>query len=300
MIDTGTSNIIAAAATAADIDPNALLAVADVESAGKIFADIGGRNEPLIRFEGHYFDRRLRNEKRSLAREAGLASPVAGAIANPPGQVARWRMLERAMRIDRQAALESVSWGIGQVMGAHWAWLGYDSVETLVSEARSGTAGQVRLMLRFIDKSGLTSALNRRDWGTFAYGYNGPDFRRHAYQAKLARAYAKYRRKDIGLRDVAKISKALRFGSRGKAVEDMQRMLCALGFPVSCDGTFGRRTQSAVRLFQARYGLEIDGIAGSKTIDALQAALEPGLSLPALILELAHRLWTFWRTTICR
>lgn len=35
-----------------------LLAVATVETAGVAYAEFEGRREPLIRFEGHYFDRR--------------------------------------------------------------------------------------------------------------------------------------------------------------------------------------------------------------------------------------------------
>jgi hypothetical protein len=103
------------------VEPAALLAVAEVESGGQAFATIGSRQEPMIRFEGHYFDRRLSQENRAIARKAGLSSPVAGRIANPATQAARWRLLDRAAAIDRQAAYESVSWGLGQVMGAHWA-----------------------------------------------------------------------------------------------------------------------------------------------------------------------------------
>ncbi|WP_353937449.1 N-acetylmuramidase domain-containing protein [Mesorhizobium liriopis] len=29
-------------------------------------------------------------------------------------------MLDRAMKIDAEAAISSVSWGVGHVMGAHW------------------------------------------------------------------------------------------------------------------------------------------------------------------------------------
>ena len=51
-----------------------LLAVAEVESAGRVVATVFGRKEPLIRFEGHYFDNRLTDEERARARRLGLAS----------------------------------------------------------------------------------------------------------------------------------------------------------------------------------------------------------------------------------
>jgi N-acetylmuramidase len=83
--------------------------------------------------------------------------------------------------------------GIGQVMGAHWAWLGYADVDALIAEARGGVAGQVRLMARYIDKAGLAAAIRRCDWEAFARGYNGPQFRRHGYHVKIAAAYHRFR-----------------------------------------------------------------------------------------------------------
>ena len=74
---------ITAVAREIGIEPAALLAVAEVESGGKAFASVEGRLEPLIRFEGHYFDRRLTPAKRETARREGLASPLAGAVINP-------------------------------------------------------------------------------------------------------------------------------------------------------------------------------------------------------------------------
>ncbi|MCA1262949.1 N-acetylmuramidase family protein, partial [Nitratireductor aquimarinus] len=77
------------AALAAGLEPALLLAVAQVESGGQVSAMVRGRAEPPIRFEGHYFDRRLSGAKQAAARAAGLASPEAGAIANPRSQAAR-------------------------------------------------------------------------------------------------------------------------------------------------------------------------------------------------------------------
>jgi len=183
---------IAAVARKLGIEPAALLAVAEVESGGQAFVTVEGRLEPLIRFEGHYFDQRLALAKRDAARRDGLASPIAGAVVNPRAQAARWKLLSRAAAIDRKAALESVSWGLGQVMGAHWAWLGYASVEALAGEARDSIAGQARLMARYIGKAGLRTALAARDWHAFARGYNGPAYRRFGYHTKMAAAYKRH------------------------------------------------------------------------------------------------------------
>lgn len=190
MLSSEDHRIIAGAAASEDIDPAALSAVVEVESGGQVFARVGGRMEPLIRWEGHYFDRLCDASVRARAREAGLASPRAGAVANPPTQAARWEMLRRAAALDHEAAYQSVSWGVGQVMGAHWQGLGYASVDALASDARSGLEGQLRLMLRFLRHAGLLPALRQRDWTGFARGYNGPSYRRNGYDCKLQRAYA--------------------------------------------------------------------------------------------------------------
>jgi len=192
MFEKETIQEIIAAAERAGVEPAALFAVAEVECGGRTTARVNGRDEPLIRFEGHYFDRRLTGKKQVDARQQGLASPKAGGVRNPATQTGRWQLLDCAIRLDRRAALESVSWGLGQVMGAHWQWLGYGSVEALVVEARSSVAGQIRLMLRFIEKSGLVEVLNRHDWAGFARRYNGPLYRKFAYDRKMAEAWKRH------------------------------------------------------------------------------------------------------------
>lgn len=272
---------ISGAASKAGIEPAILLAVAQVESGGRSHVMLRGRAEPVIRFEGHYFDRRLAGTKRAEARAAGLASPEVGEIANPRGQAERWALFERAARIDRKAACESVSWGLGQVMGAHWSWLGFADVEALVAEARSGIAGQVRLMLRYIEKAGLMDALVARDWARFARGYNGPGYRRNQYDRKLARAYRAH-----AAGGLLCAAETLRIGARGAAVRSLQLMLCAHGQRVAVDGVFGPQTGRAVQRFQTEAGLVSDGIVGPVTREALARRLPFG--------ALGSRLWALF------
>jgi peptidoglycan hydrolase-like protein with peptidoglycan-binding domain len=53
-----------------------------------------------------------------------------------------------------------------------------------------------------------------------------------------------------------------------------QQKLATLGVnsKLACDGLNGPSTQAAVAKFQSAHGLFVDGIAGPKTIAALQAA----------------------------
>lgn len=276
MFAPGIKDHIVAAAGKSGLDPAALLAVIEVESNGIFFALVDGRNEPLIRFEGHYFDRRLDGELREKARRDSLSSPIAGAIANPRSQSQRWALLNRACSISQNAALESTSWGVGQVMGAHWKALGYPSVAAMVDEARAGVTGQVGLLIRFIEKNGLTPLLVKQDWTAFARRYNGPGFRRNRYDSKLRSAYASHSALILET-DQTPVSPPgqsviLSIGAKGESVRELQLTLTSLGYPAPPSGIFDAATRTAVKAFQSHKGLLSDGIAGAKTLSALAAA----------------------------
>lgn len=258
MFDKITQQAIAEIAAAHNFDPAALMAVAETEAGGQPFAVVNGRKEPLIRFEGHYFDRRLDADDRARARKLGLSSPTAGAVKNPTKQADRWDLLGRASAINPEAALESVSWGLGQVMGAHWKWLGYPSVQDMVHSVRTnGIAGQVELMVRFIEKSGLAGALRARNWAVFAKGYNGPAYKKNAYDTKMRSAFARYA-------DTAPIAE-----TSDRTVTKLQQRLVKHGFAIDVDGIRGKQTDTALKAFQKAKGLKVDGIAGTETWKAL-------------------------------
>ena len=71
------------------------------------------------------------------------------------------------------------------------------------------------------------------------------------------------------------------YGNRGDQVLIMQRALNSLGFTTNgTDGKFGPGTLAAVRAFQTRYGLDVDGRAGPKTLAKLYS-LTGGNPTPA-------------------
>ena len=57
----------------------------------------------------------------------------------------------------------------------------------------------------------------------------------------------------------------IRQGAKGELVTQLQTMLSNLGSTLQVDGIFGSGTASAVRAFQKKYGLEVDGVVGPKT-----------------------------------
>jgi hypothetical protein len=65
------------------------------------------------------------------------------------------------------------------------------------------------------------------------------------------------------------MTEALKHGDKGIAVRRLQKQLHALGAKLTTDGDYGDETEKAVRAYQAKIGLVVDGKAGEKTLAAL-------------------------------
>lgn len=65
-------------------------------------------------------------------------------------------------------------------------------------------------------------------------------------------------------------------GSRGAPVVALQYLLRAKGFLVATDGVFARATEGAVRRFQTKKKLVVDGRVGFQSWEALTPALKRG------------------------
>ena len=76
--------------------------------------------------------------------------------------------------------------------------------------------------------------------------------------------------------DSASPLRVLRPWDQGQAVAELQELLCAHGFPLRIDGDFASRTETAVKLYQKRHGLRIDGIVDAHTWASLRAMVKPG------------------------
>lgn len=73
---------------------------------------------------------------------------------------------------------------------------------------------------------------------------------------------------------------AYRYGSRGTVVKKIQTRLKDWGYyKGNVDGIYGYQTTQAVKSFQKKHGLTVDGIAGSKTLAAI--GINPGTSQSA-------------------
>ena len=61
------------------------------------------------------------------------------------------------------------------------------------------------------------------------------------------------------------------YGSSGSAVRQLQEALNRHGYGLAVDGVFGEKTKAAVRDYQKRNGLRLDGVAGEETWGSLMA-----------------------------
>lgn len=183
---------IAAQAKALGIEVAALRAVIEVECKGSGFNADGA---PVILFERHVMRQRLIANKRDIdlnlisAERPDLCSKSTGAYGLYSAQHGR---LNAAAQYHRDSALESASWGIGQVMGYHWKALGYLSLQTFINAMYKDEASQLDAMCRYIKVNNLVNALKNKDWKAFARGYNGAAYAKNSYDVKLGNAYKKW------------------------------------------------------------------------------------------------------------
>ena len=61
----------------------------------------------------------------------------------------------------------------------------------------------------------------------------------------------------------------LQKGSSGSKVKELQKLLNGYGYQLDEDGIFGDKTYSAVKEYQKKYGLGVDGIVGEQTWGSL-------------------------------
>jgi hypothetical protein len=99
--------------------------------------------------------------------------------------------LERAYRLDQDAALKSASWGAFQIMGANHKAAGFSSVQIMVAAMRQSAREHLNAFVNFINNdSNLVNAITKKNWAAFAASYNGKGYKANDYDTKLANAYA--------------------------------------------------------------------------------------------------------------
>ncbi|MCT8340489.1 N-acetylmuramidase family protein [Flavobacteriaceae bacterium TK19130] len=170
----------------------AIRAVAEVESQGSGFLP---DDSPKILFEGHQFWREL--EKQNI--DPTMHRHGNEDILYPnwerghyKGGIEEYERLNKAVKINEEAAMRSASWGTFQIMGYHAETLGFKDVFDFTFFIAQSERNNLMVFVRFIKKNGLTRYIQALDWEGFAKRYNGPSYAKNEYDLKMDRAYKKY------------------------------------------------------------------------------------------------------------
>lgn len=170
-----------------DFDWRIAAAFIEVESGSKGFDDKTGKI--LIQFEPVWFRRKV-----------PYAPSGAWSVNKVDVQRKEWEAFNCAFRINPDAAMESTSIGLGQILGLHWERLKYDSVGQMWDYAKKGLHQQVQQLFMFIvtDKR-LLAALQARNWHMVATLYNGSGYMeiarkygREPYDSAMKNAFKKF------------------------------------------------------------------------------------------------------------
>jgi hypothetical protein len=238
-----------AAADSLGVKAPELWAVFHVETRGFGFlAD----KRPQILFERHVFHKLTKGQFSVKYPDISNKTPGGYGV----GGVQQYVRLQKAIALDRDAALRSASWGVGQVMGFNAGSAGFADVETMVAEMSDSEDMQLAAVAAFLRSTKLDGALRTHNWADFARGYNGSNYADNRYDTQLQSAYQQF--VAGGLPDLR-----------------VRRAQAALGYcgydPQGIDGQWGKFSRAALAEFQQKNGLKPTGILDDKSENSLLA-----------------------------
>src|SRR5258708_5685586 len=115
---------------------------------------------PQILYERHIFHRLTQGK----FDDGDISDPKAGGYG--ASGVHQYDRLAIATAKDRTAALQSCSWGIGQIMGENHAMAGFADVEQMVAAMSESEDRQLTAMGNFLVSSRLNVPLQAHDWAS--------------------------------------------------------------------------------------------------------------------------------------
>ena len=177
------------AARVLNCEAAAIRAVAFVETKRSPFDEQG---RPTILFERHIFHERTGGK---FAKDhPDLSNPVGGGYGKYSEQYGK---LERAKKLDDQAAKKSCSWGAFQIMGFNHQDAGFASVDLFVKAMERSVSEHLKAFVNFIKADSVKlKALQQKDWTSFAKRYNGAGYKKNDYDTKMKTAYEQFSKEE--------------------------------------------------------------------------------------------------------
>jgi hypothetical protein len=170
------------AATTLGCEVAAIKAVSRVETKRQPWDEVG---RPTILFERHYFA--SKSGGKYNVSHPDISNPNQGGYGKYSAQYPK---LFRAATLNENAALQSASWGMFQIMGANFGAAGFASVESFVDAMLEGEKRHLAAFVAFVGADAtLKSALKDKKWATFALHYNGKGYKKNNYDVEMQNAY---------------------------------------------------------------------------------------------------------------
>ncbi|MGB4844091.1 MAG: N-acetylmuramidase domain-containing protein [Ferruginibacter sp.] len=165
------------------------LAFVEVESGGLGFDPATGKI--IIQFEPVWFK-----------RLAPYAPSGLWSVNKVSRQSAEWIAFNDAFKKNPNAAMESTSIGLPQIMGFHYKRLGYKKVGGMWDDFKVSERNQLQALAKFIKTdSSLLNAIQQRNYHVIASIYNGANYAKMAkvwgrepYNISLQKAFNRYNR----------------------------------------------------------------------------------------------------------
>jgi hypothetical protein len=214
-----------------------LWSVLSVETSGCGFLP---DKRPKILFERHIFHALTKGA--FDASHPDVSQPTAGGYGL--GGANQYNRLAEAIALDRQAALKSASWGIGQIMGMNFQNAGFADVESMVAAMQESEDTQLAAMAHFLDANHLALPLRQHNWVGFALGYNGPNFAQNNYDGLLQQFFNRFSAGPLPDLEIRTIQVKLTYHNID---------------PHGIDGIAGPGTVAAIKRFQSQNGMEQTG-----------------------------------------
>jgi hypothetical protein len=245
------SAAVNAAAAALNVPLPNIWAVLHVETTGCGFLP---DRRPVIRFERYRFH--VHTGGIYDRAHPDISSPSAGNVAADGAP--QYALLDKALALNPQAALQSTSWGLAQILGENCFLAGFPDIDSMIEAMTESEDAQLDAFRSFLQSAHLAGHLQAQNWAAFARGYNGADYQRNRYDTQLAAAFKTFNSGQMPDLDV----------------RAAQLYLTLRGFsPGGIDGQLGPNTIDALSAFQASAGLPQTGQPDSQTL----AALTPGV-----------------------
>jgi hypothetical protein len=166
------------------LEAKEIWSVATVESTGHGFIPDDGRPELL--FEAHWFSKLTGGVWNTS--HPNISSPTWDPSLYGAGGAHQYDRLAEAMALNRAAALQAATWGMFQLLGANFALVGFEDVDSFVAAMCDSEGWHLTAFAEYCGAQNLVHFLAAHDWENFKLGYNGTGT--DDYAAKLAAAYA--------------------------------------------------------------------------------------------------------------